>query len=68
MQPTQYRRYLRTLEAAAYVGSTKSSMEKRRLTGDGPPFIRLGRAIVYDIEDLDRFCQANRRRSTSDPG
>src|SRR5262249_53708275 len=65
---TSLKRYLRTAEAAAYIGSTKSTMEKRRLAGDGPPFIRIGRTICYDVMDLDRYCEANRYRSTSDPG
>ena len=42
------------------------TLEKKRLTGDGPPFIRLGRAIVYDTRDLDDWLAARRARSTSD--
>jgi len=48
------RRILRTREAAAYLGLSPSTLEKRRLRGEGPRFIRLGgRAIGYRIEDLD---------------
>ncbi len=45
----------------------KSTLEKKRLTGDGPPFIRLGRLIVYDTRDLDDWLAARRARSTSEP-
>jgi predicted DNA-binding transcriptional regulator AlpA len=60
-------RRLRTLAAADYVGYSESTLEKKRLTGEGPPFIRLGRAVVYDTRDLDAWLAARRARSTSEP-
>ena len=60
-------RRLRTRKAAEYVGSTKSTLEKLRLTGDGPPFIKLGRTVVYDTTDLDQWLASRRRHSTSEP-
>ncbi len=59
-------RRLRTPAAADYLGYSESTLEKKRLTGEGPPFIRLGRAIVYDTRDLDAWLAARRARSTSD--
>jgi predicted DNA-binding transcriptional regulator AlpA len=65
MQP----RVLRTPDAARYLGLTASTLEKMRLTGGGPRFIRLGfRAVGYAIGDLDDFIDGRRRSSTSDPG
>ena len=64
--PTSSSRRLRTEGAAEYVGSTKSTMEKKRVSGDGPPFIKVGRVVVYDTGDLDTWLAAQRRRSTSD--
>ncbi len=64
----EIRRYKRTADAAAYIGSTKSTLEKMRLIGDGPVFIRFGRTVVYDIEDLDSWLAKHRRTSTSDIG
>ena len=50
------RRVLRTDAAAAYVGLSASTLEKRRLTGGGPRFIRLGgRSIGYEIAALDAW-------------
>lgn len=57
---------LRTPEAAAYCGSSASTFEKLRLTGDGPVYSKLGRRVVYCVEDLDTWLASNRRRSTSD--
>ena len=59
-------RRLRTPAAADYLGYAESTLEKKRLTGDGPPFIRLGRTIVYDTRDLDAWLLTRRARSTSE--
>jgi len=56
------RKVFRTPEAAEYVGLSASTLEKRRLTGDGPRFIRLGgRAVGYEISDLDAWLEAQRQ-------
>ena len=60
------RRVLRTDGAAEYCGSSASTFEKLRLTGGGPIYAKLGRRVVYRVEDLDAWLAANRRRSTSD--
>lgn len=56
-------RIFRTPAAAEYVGLSPSTLEKKRLSGDGPKFIRLGgRAVGYDIADLDAWLDAQRER------
>jgi predicted DNA-binding transcriptional regulator AlpA len=62
------RRVLRTPDAADYCGSSASTFEKLRLTGGGPVFAKIGRRVVYRIEDLDAWLATARRRSTSDTG
>ena len=60
------RRILRTDEAAEYCGLAKSTLEKKRLTGDGPPFVRLGvRAVGYDRNALDNWLDSRSCTSTS---
>lgn len=59
------RRKLRTREAATYTGLAKSTLEKLRVSGGGAPYIRIGRAILYDLDDLDAWLAAHRRKSTS---
>lgn len=63
-------RRLRTPAAAEYVGYAESTLEKKRVLGNGPPFIQLspGRAIVYDTRDPDAWLAARRATSTSDRG
>lgn len=59
-------RYLRTPEAAAYCAVSESLLEKRRLTGEKPRFIKLsGRLVIYDRDDLDSWLNEGRRSSTS---
>jgi predicted DNA-binding transcriptional regulator AlpA len=62
-------RVLRTPEAAAYVGLSASTLEKFRLSGEGPTYHKAGlKIVVYRPEDLDGWLRARRRNSTSDPG
>ena len=63
------KRILRTPEAAQYVGLSPSTLEKKRLAGGGPDFVRLGgRAVGYDRATLDSWLEGQRRTSTSDTG
>lgn len=57
-----------TREAAAYLRSSPRTLEKYRLSGDGPPFVKIGRKVLYEIEAVKRWAKERRRRSTSDPG
>lgn len=58
-------RRLRQAAAAEYVGYSESTLEKKRLTGDGPPYIKLQGRVVYDTRDLDRWLAERRITSTS---
>lgn len=63
------KRILRTDAAAEYVGLAGSTLEKMRLRGDGPPFVRLSaKSIGYDLADLDAWIVARKASSTSDSG
>lgn len=59
-------RYLRTEPAAGHCNSTKSTFEKLRVTGGGPPFIKMGKTVVYDRADLDGWMAERRFRSTAE--
>lgn len=52
--------YVDTQTAAAHVGLSVSYMHKARHFGHGPPYYRVGRAIRYSIEDLDRWMAEHR--------
>lgn len=55
-------------EAADYLGLKAATLNKWRVFGDGPPFIKVGHLVRYRKADLDAFLQSRMRRSTSDRG
>lgn len=61
------KRRLRTKDAATYIGLSKSTLEKYRVTGFGPVYSALGRIVVYEVGDLDAYVEARKRHSTSEP-
>lgn len=58
-------RMLRTAEAAVFTGLSASTLNKLRLAGDGPVYLKLGKAVVYDTTDLSAWLSSKRRRSTT---
>jgi excisionase family DNA binding protein len=61
-------KYLHTAAAASYLGLSKSTLEKARITGSGPAFRKLGRRVLYALGDLDTWTESCRRHSTSEVG
>ena len=59
-------RYGDTSWAAKYLDLSKRYLEVCRLVGDGPAFIKHGRAVRYAIEDLDSWANSRKRLSTSE--
>ncbi|MCP5381362.1 MAG: helix-turn-helix domain-containing protein [Kordiimonadaceae bacterium] len=57
---------LRAGAAAEYCGLSKSTLDKYRVTGEGPVYFKLGRAVLYKTDDLDNWINSNRKSSTSD--
>lgn len=57
---------LRVREAAARLGLSKSTLDKMRCDGRGPPFVKItGKIVGYDPADLDAYAQSRKRPSTS---
>jgi excisionase family DNA binding protein len=59
---------LTTQEAAAYTRLTVPTLERFRLTGEGPVFAKLGGAVRYRKRDLDGWIEARLLQSTSERG
>lgn len=55
-------------DASERLGLSVRTLQKWRLQGNGPRFLKLGHAVRYDPADLDEYISSARRRSTSDPG
>ena len=52
-------------DAAASLGVAPRTLQRWRVTGEGPAFCKLGSRIGYRMEDLEAFVAAVRRTSTS---
>lgn len=53
-------------DAAKALGVSTSWLAKARLTGDGPSFVKIGRAVRYPESSLRDYIRSRTRRSTSD--
>jgi hypothetical protein len=58
--------YITTTQLADRTSVAASTWTKRRLTGDGPPFVRVGSRVIYRVEDVEVWLAARSRTSTSD--
>jgi hypothetical protein len=55
-------------KAAKNLNVSESFLNKARLTGDGPCYIKLKKAVRYPWPDYLEWALAKTRRSTSDRG
>jgi len=59
-------RYLRTPEAARFLGLSGRTLEKHRTYGTGPRYSKIGGRVVYRVEDLQAWVDRGTKASTSD--
>ncbi len=59
-------RYLDTRQAAGYLGIGASTLNRMRVSGEGPRYSKLGRRVVYDPADLDSWVEERKRRFTGE--
>lgn len=59
-QHTRITPYMDTRGAATYTGVSPRWLEALRGRGEGPVFSRLGRRVVYRVEDLDTWVSSRR--------
>lgn len=57
-----------TDDAAAYVGLARQTLAEMRVSGESPPYHKVGRRVMYRKSDLDAWLAARKRGSTSDAG
>jgi len=50
---------LTTRQAAAYLGVSKVTLERWRMQGIGPRYVKHGRYVRYRLHDLERFFEEN---------
>jgi predicted DNA-binding transcriptional regulator AlpA len=52
-------------QAARHLNLSVSWLAKRRLAGDGPPYVKLGGAVRYAETSLQQWMKGQQRTSTS---
>ncbi len=60
-------RLLNTCEAALRLRLASGTLQNWRSQGQGPAFVRLGRAVRYDETDLARFVEKGRLEADMGP-
>jgi hypothetical protein len=58
--------YLDQEAAAAYMTLSPRTLEKFRVRGDGPAYFKIGKRVLYKVEDLIKWVEAKRYQSTSE--
>jgi excisionase family DNA binding protein len=56
---------LREAEVSSRLGLSVRTLQKWRIEGRGPRFVKLGNAVRYDPTELDEFVRSGVRESTS---
>ena len=64
-RPTEY---MGTRETAAFLGLSPRTLDRYRMTGQGPAFHKFGTRVRYARTDLEDWAAQRRRTSTSDDG
>ncbi|MCX7013887.1 MAG: helix-turn-helix domain-containing protein [Candidatus Sumerlaeota bacterium] len=58
--------YVKTKEAANFLGLSKATLESWRTRGGGPVYHKFKGAVRYKQDELEEYAEAGARRSTSD--
>jgi hypothetical protein len=53
-------------EASRISGIPVPTLRSNRTRGGGPPFLKLGRSVRYDLDELIAWMRAHRVRNTAD--
>ena len=59
-------RYLGPEAAAVYVGLSPRTLQRMRVTGEGPRYVKVRRRVIYDRLDLDDWVAERKRRFTGE--
>ncbi len=54
-----------TKVAATIADMSPRTMERKRVSGTGPKFLKLGQSVRYRISDIEEWLTANEHTSTS---
>jgi predicted DNA-binding transcriptional regulator AlpA len=52
-------------EVSKMINMSEAWLEQKRCKGGGIPYIKIGRSVKYDINDVEKYIQNNRKKHTS---
>ena len=58
---------LNTIEAAKYLGVSVSYLKKLRAAGGGPKFYKVGKRVIYEAGELDRWLAGQAHSASAVP-
>jgi len=61
---TNDKRLISTEEVATLLGHSPRTLEALRFRREGPPYVKLGRAVRYDLSELEAWIASNRVEPT----
>jgi hypothetical protein len=64
--PNSYESLWDDKDAARFLKSSPSTLRKARMTGSGPPWVKLGASVRYVPSLVQEYVAAQARRSTSE--
>jgi predicted DNA-binding transcriptional regulator AlpA len=67
-RPTIPEALWRPPRASKYLSQSENRLAKLRVSGEGPPFIKIGKSVYYRKRDLDEWVERHLRTSTSEKG
>jgi hypothetical protein len=56
----QEKRYVTTAEASKILGLAKGTLSNMRIYGGGPNWVKLKKAVFYDVQDLIKFMEEHK--------
>lgn len=51
---------VKTKDASGYTGVSEQYLRLLRVKSGGPAYYKIGKAVVYDVRDLDRWLESHR--------
>ena len=55
-------------ELAKLLDKSEAWTERSRWDGSGPPFVKIGKSVMYRVTDVEEWLAGRTRTSTSDHG
>jgi hypothetical protein len=51
---------IKETDASFYTGMSRIWLRTQRMKGSGPAYLKIGRAVLYDIRDLDTWLESKK--------